>query len=303
MHTPLQFLEDERSLTRRLGIDLPPLRKFDLSTFAIEPGRFLREFAPSFDNLSWDLYDVKLAQVKTLNHHFPDEADRLSRFLPAYYAGATDLDAVDDLLLRLPVEERRTLESLRPHRQRSIAAFTVASSPGGTSVIERVPTGTFVQDVGTTDWRSMNRVFKETAPEVTSHPLFRQLLASVVDLVHAVAAPRRPVRLAFHQIRTVSRRDAPGVIVPEGIHQDGADYIVSALVIEREAVIGGESSVYGPDRQTPYLRTVLQPGQGLFQADSHSPLWHGVSPIRLDPDAGRAEGKRSIFGFDIHLGD
>jgi len=93
------------------------------------------------------------------------------------------------------------------------------------------------------------------------------------------------------------------VIVPEGIHQDGADYIISGLVMEREGIVGGESTVYGPDRSTPYLRTVLQPGQGLFQADAGSPLWHGVSPIRVDPDSDQPEGHRSIFGFDIHVGN
>jgi hypothetical protein len=301
MHTHLQFLEDEWSLARRLGADLPPLRKFNLSTFGIEPGRFLSEFAPSFDDLSWDQYDVKLSQVNTLRRRFPDEADRLDRFLKHYYAGVTGLDEVHDLLLRMPAEERRILETIRPHRQRSVASFTVASPAGRAPVIERVPTGTFVQKVGAGDCRSMNRVFGETPAQLTSHPDFRRLLGTVVDLVNEVAAPRRASRLAFHQVRTVSRRDAPGVVVPEGVHQDGADYIVSALVIERDGVTGGESIVYGPDRQTPYLRTVLEPGQGLFHADSQSPLWHGVSPIRLDPDAGRAEGKRSIFGFDVHL--
>jgi hypothetical protein len=296
------FREDERSLTGRLGSGMTAIRKFDLSTFGIEPGRFLRELAPSFDHLSWDPYDVKLAHVNLLRHRFPNEADRLNHFLPDYYAGTMGLDAVQDLLLCLSGKERHSLEALRPHRQRSLATFTVTANSRSSPVFKRVPTGTFVQNVGLTDCRSLNRVFGETPLEVTAHPEFGRLLACVVELVNEVAAPRQAARVAFHQVRTVTRWDAPGVVVPEGIHQDGADYIVSALVIEREAVTGGESIVYGPDRQTPYLRTVLEPGQGLFHADSHSPVWHGVTPIRLDPHSGHAEGKRSIFGFDIHLG-
>jgi hypothetical protein len=297
------FRGDERSLTGRPGSGMTAIRKFDLSTFGIEPGRFLRELAPSFDELSWDQYDVKLAHVNILRHRFPEEGDRLNHFLPDYYAGTLGLDAVQDLLLQLAPEVRQALNALQPHRQRSLATFTVASSPGGVPVFKRVPTGTFVQKVEETDCRSLNRIFGETSPEVTSHPAFARLLGCVVDLVNDVAAPRRPAHVAFHQVRTVTRGNAPSVVVPEGIHQDGADYIVSALVIEREAVTGGESIVYGPDRKTAYLRTVLEPGQGLFHADSHSPLWHGVTPIRLNPHSGRAEGKRSIFGFDIHLRD
>ena len=301
MRPQLTFLEDERSLTGRLGIDLPPLRKFDLHTFAVDAGRFLREFAPSFDELAWDQYDVKLAQVHALRRLFPDERDRLERFLADYYAGATGLEAVRDLLLRAPPEERCAIDAIRPHRRRSIASFRVAHGPGDAAAVERVPSGAFAQAMGSADARSLDRVFPETPAEITSHPDFRRLLEGLVGLVRTVAAPRRPAHLVFHQVRTVARPGAPGSAAPEGVHQDGADYIVSALVIEREAVLGGESVVYGPDRRTPYLRTVLEPGQGIFQADGGSPLWHAVSPVRLDPDAGRAEGKRSTFGFDVHL--
>jgi hypothetical protein len=301
MHTLHAYLEDERSLTGRLGIDLPPIRKFDLSTFGLDSGRFLREFAASFDDLPWDQYDVKLARVNSLRHRFPEESGRLSQFFADHYVGTADLDAVHDLLIRLAAEERRALEEIRPHRRRALATFDVAFRRDGDPVFERVSTGKFSQNVGASDCRSLNRVFGESPEEVTSHPEFRHLMTCVVGLVNEVAAPRRAARVVFHQVRTVTRQDRPGIVVPEGIHQDGADYIVSALVIEREAVTGGESIVYGPDRQTTYLRTVLRAGEGLFHADSRSPLWHGVTPIRLDPHAGRAEGKRSIFGFDVHL--
>jgi hypothetical protein len=297
------FLEDERSLSGRLGIDLPPLRKFDLHTFGIDPGRFLREQAASFDQLPWDFYDVKRARVQTLRERFPDQQERLDAFLAASYAGRQGLEAVADLLGQLPAEERDALEAIRPSRRRSLSAFAVHDDGTGRLEAEHVPVAAFEQKVAASDCRSLQRVFAETPRDLASHPDFRRLLAGVLDVVAEVAAPRRPARVFFHQIRTVARADTPGVIVPEGIHQDGVDYIVSALVIERVAVVGGESAVYGPDRATAYLRTVLLPGQGLFQADSGSSLWHGVTPIQVDPDARRTEGYRSVFGFDIHLGN
>jgi hypothetical protein len=76
---------------------------------------------------------------------------------------------------------------------------------------------------------------------------------------------------------------------------------VSGLVIERHAVLGGESVVCEPDTERIHLRKSLLPGEGIFHADAGSPLWHNVSPIRLDPTSGEAEGKRSILGFDIHV--
>jgi hypothetical protein len=300
MNSPFVFLEDERSISGRLAIDLPPLRLFDLNTFGIDAERFLRDLLPSFDALPWDAYDVRLAQVNLLQRCHSDQADRLRAFLPGYYAGQTSLAEVGDLIDRLPMEARAAFEALRPYRQRSAASFTVSHPESGLPWIERVPTKAFAQG-GPTDFRSMARVFAETPIEVTAHPEFQRLLAGVVELAGQVAAPRRACRVVFHQVRTIARAGASSAVVPEGIHQDGADLIVSALVLERHGLIGGESIVYGPDKKTPYLRTLLQPGQGLFHADSGSDLWHGVSPIAVDPEASAAIGKRSIVGFDIHL--
>jgi hypothetical protein len=301
MNAPFVFLEDERSLSGRLDIDLPPLRHFDLDTFGIDAEQFLRELIPTFDQLSWDHYDVRLAQMKHLRRQFPEEDARLRSFLADYYSGRKDLAEVGDLMRRLPLSARSAFEAIRPYRQRSAASFVVFDEGPRVSRVERVRMGALAQDVGGADYRSMARVFQETPTEVTSHPAFQHLLAGVVEIVDDVAAPRRAQRLVFHQVSTITRAGAPSAVVPEGIHQDGADYIVSALVLERHGIVGGESIVYGPDRTTPYLRTVLQPGQGLFHADSRSPLWHGVTPIAVDPRAGCLEGRRSIFGFDIHL--
>jgi len=301
MISPFVFLEDERSLSGRLGIDLPPLRHFDLSTFHINADRFLRDLVPTFDRLSWDYYDVRLAQVNVLLRHYPTEEDRLRRFLADYYPGRKDLAEVGHLIRRLPDEARSALETIRPYRQRSLASFVVVAAGTAPPRLERVETGAFAQGLGPADFRSMARVFDETPAAVTAHPDFQRLLAGVIELVGEVAAPRQARRLVFHQVCTLARPGAASAVVPEGIHQDGADYIVSALVLERRGIVGGESIVYGPDRTTPYLRTVLQAGQGLFHADSGSSLWHDVTPIAVDPRADCVEGRRCMFGFDIHL--
>jgi hypothetical protein len=144
---------------------------------------------------------------------------------------------------------------------------------------------------------------------VIAHTGFQQLLGCLALTVRRVEEECAAARIMFHQMRTVVRPGSPTVVppgeptqvVPEGIHQDGAQYIISALVVEREGVTGGESIVYGPDKRTPYLASVLQLGEGIFQADTGSPLWHYVTPISFDPSSGHAEGKRSIFGFDVHV--
>jgi hypothetical protein len=301
MNSSPPFLVDERALARRLGVSLPPLRKFNLATFGVDPDPFLRDLAPTFHDLPWDLYDVKLAQMCFLLKRFPDQEPRLKQYLKDAYAGRCGLEAVRDLLDRLGPEDRDIVAGIEPHRQRTIAGF-VAEFPRGRPELRHVPMKDFTQNVGTDDYRSLGRAFAETSPAVVAHPAFGQWLAAVARLVHDLEQ-RRPRRVLFvlHQMRTLVRRGVKSEVVPEGIHQDGAKYIVSALVVERAGVVGGESVVYGPDKHTVYYHTVLQPGEGIFQVDHGSPLWHSASPIRLDPHTTCAEGRRGIFGLDINI--
>ena len=50
-----------------------------------------------------------------------------------------------------------------------------------------------------------------------------------------------------------------------------------------------------------YLRFTLQHGQGLFQADKNTNLWHDVTRIFHDTTKPSLEGVRNIFGFDINV--
>jgi len=213
------------------------------------------------------------------------------------------------LVLRLPDEQRQAFAEIRPYRQRAVARFHVTFDTSEDPHMGRLPMEGFSQNVGSADYRSLKRVFPEVSAGVTAHPCFPQLLRAVAQTVRAAEGDVAELDIVLHQMRTVVRpgqatvvgKGKPTQVVPEGIHQDGAQYIVSALVVEREGVVGGESIVYGPDKRTVYLATVLQPGEGIFQADTGSPLWHYVSPMYFDSDSGCLLGRRGIFGFDIHV--
>jgi hypothetical protein len=111
----------------------------------------------------------------------------------------------------------------------------------------------------------------------------------------------RALEMNLHQMFVFADMMSVGDNAPEGIHQDGTDFIVSALVIERAGIVGGESIVYGPDKKTEYLRRTLQAGEGIFQADKGSELWHYVTSIKEDPETPPDYGHRSIIGFDIDV--
>jgi len=153
------------------------------------------------------------------------------------------------------------------------------------------------------DYRSLVRVFNEASELTTTHPDFQALLLRLAELVGEVRPGSRKLAMTMHQVSIFAEAGEEGDNSPEGVHQDGADYIVSALVVERDGVIGAESIVYGADKKTEILRHTLQPGEGLFQADKNTSLWHDVTLIQDDPATPPTYGKRSIFGFDINVVD
>ena len=108
----------------------------------------------------------------------------------------------------------------------------------------------------------------------------------------------KKIKIICQQVGIVTDPDQIVSNAPEGIHQDGCDYIVSALVIERKFITGGQSVVFGPDKSTEYLRHTLQDGQGIFQANMGSPLWHVVEPIQPESMDQAVPGIRDIIGYD-----
>ncbi len=110
-------------------------------------------------------------------------------------------------------------------------------------------------------------------------------------------------------MRTLSYEKVLGENSPEGVHEDGAPYIISALVINRQHADGGISQVYeqleNGKKELVFERT-LASGEFLFQGDTGeeliygNDLWHYVTGI--SPTAGAEVGIRDIIGFDIELG-
>src|SRR5437879_6487192 len=98
MNSTLACLEDELSLSGKLGIPLPPLRKFDLTSWGIDSQSFLRDLALSFDALPWDSYDVRAAQLRLLTRHKPEWAARVQELTPLYYTGRGGHNEVQELV-------------------------------------------------------------------------------------------------------------------------------------------------------------------------------------------------------------
>ncbi|WP_330237522.1 2OG-Fe dioxygenase family protein [Streptomyces sp. NBC_00525] len=84
-----------------------------------------------------------------------------------------------------------------------------------------------------------------------------------------------------HPFRVAAQTSGDGEPAPEGRHKDGVT-LVSSLLIGRENVDGGRSTLYGPNGKETAAVTLSAPGSLLLSDDRAT--WHDVSPIRpLDP--------------------
>jgi len=280
-----------------------PVQRFGVDDLGVRFPGLHAAVAPSFRDLPWDAYDARRERIAFLAQRFPDHAAALHAALPAYYTGALELAGLDVPLDALDAADRAALHRIRPYRRRAVATFLLTKTydTRGRWRIAREPDEAFVQAPDREgDVRSLPRRFAPSPPEVVEARPYRALLRGVARMADAARGGRvTALRIVCHQMGLVARSEGGVSNAPEGIHQDGADYIVSALVIERRNVEGGESVVYGADRKTEILRHTLGEGEGIFQADAGSPLWHAATPIH--PIDARQEAVRNILGYDVHV--
>ena len=281
----ITYLTDERAISKKIGMEIPyPIRLFNLAGLGVNHTRFINDLAPTFETLPWDTYDVERERAKFIATHGD----------PTFLLQSTSSEKIN-----LAIEK---YYNVVPYRRRAIARFAVTYHSNLDCNVQRTSAETFSQNVSDNDYRSQKRTFKEMSEFVVQHPEFQKLLSGVILMVKNVRPETSKLVITAHQVGSVARDGKNGDNAPEGIHQDGADYIVSAIEIEQRGIRGGLSTVYlrpGDGRTIKCLERDLCAGEGIFQADKGSPLWHDVSPIVLIPDAGYEQGTRSTFGFDI----
>jgi hypothetical protein len=98
----------------------------------------------------------------------------------------------------------------------------------------------------------------------------------------------------IHQLRVVASPAEPGLPAPEGIHQDGTDFLTLHLV-RRQNIAGGESTIYDLDRNPIQRYTMREPLDSLILEDPR--IMHGVTPVHCAD--GRTLGFRDLMGVDF----
>jgi hypothetical protein len=270
----------------------PLLHKFTLKDTGVNPEDF-GAIKHTFDTLPEDVYERKLRQVQFLKGHFPECTERLGSFLADYYASDTALGSINDLLSKLPALDRKHFDTIPSSRRRTISKFMIERTSNHSVRLERVPAGVFSQTYahgGSPLY--LPRIFEESSTELTEEAGFQTLLR-ILSKEAFEYTKANSMTLVVHQVTTTATSTHPFVL-PEGIHQDGADFIVSAIPIVMEHVVVPASTVYDIE-QVPIFTSHLQIGEGLFHDDRS--YWHSVTDLHTTVGS----GKRGTIGFDMRM--
>lgn len=283
-----------------------PILCADLAYLGIDNAVFVDYFKDSFIKMPFDDYDVKRKQWELLSA--TDQPDHMEAF-KNYYLNRINFEAFADAL-DLDTNTREALMDVQPWRRRSVCSFdlTMDLTVNADITIERVFPEGFEQVLEVADLRALPRIFAETDSELVDSDLFYDFLKKIARYAQEVAPHIniKKMRMTAHFMSVKARKGVPGNNAPEGVHEDGADFIVSALVINRSNIAGGKSQVFEKMEDGELINVFereLQPSEFLFQADTGeekhygNDLWHYVTPFYVIPPA--QEAWRNIIGLDL----
>ncbi|MEZ5447602.1 MAG: 2OG-Fe dioxygenase family protein [Thiolinea sp.] len=125
-----------------------------------------------------------------------------------------------------------------------------------------------------------NRHFRGWLPTTVENPVFSAIIRWCLQQISP--NPAQGWRIQAHQFRIRTTAAEIGKPTPEGVHKDGADYIL-IMLLDRHNVEGGVSHIFDNERQ-PLAQCTLQDSGDLLLINDKA-VYHGVTPITVQqPD-------------------
>jgi aspartate/methionine/tyrosine aminotransferase len=141
----------------------------------------------------------------------------------------------------------------------------------------------------------VSRSFAPLLPDSVENPFLMALVRCAFDQLPIGDEKRQQVwEVRVHQIRILAAPGAPGEPAPEGIHQDGTDFLTLHLV-RRENVAGAESTIYDLERRPLFRYTMSEAMDSFILEDPR--IMHGVTAVH--PSDGRSPAIRDLLGLDF----
>lgn len=282
-----------------------PIVLFNLSEFGISIDRIQKKLQGNYPDYGWDHYLTQQSKIEIIKRYISPikfESTPINLLLDIYQNKLSDEDLFT-VFHELDDKARLEISSSKPTRQRLVSEY-ILSGRRHEWLVERIESRPFTQEKALVaadnqfDFRKSARTFRELPSELFDDDLLG-MLNIVASSIPGCDGRKGKMNVTVHHNLVWCDASQRCTNSPEGVHQDGMDFIVSALCVERKNITGGRSKIFGGDKTTSIFETELQPGQGIFQPDAATDLWHEVTPITAI-DKGSI-GYRSTIGFDVVL--
>ncbi len=129
----------------------------------------------------------------------------------------------------------------------------------------------------------VDRSFATITDEMAESVSFGVLASYAQSLFSEVAPDVSRWFVEAHQFRIEARTGEPGQPTPEGVHRDGVDYVLVAL-INRQNIESGTTTIHDEGKARLGAFTLTDP-LDLALLDDHR-VWHGVTAVEpKDPES------------------
>lgn len=277
--------------------------QFNINEFGVNIDAVKKEL--SFESLGWDKNDIKISQLRFLITKYINDKKTILQEAQCFLDGNLVPNSIQELISSLSIEDQRKFHAYKPFRKRGISRFMVeyVNKKWEVNHIILPELTEFSQhEDHPLDLRKLIRRFPPMDRTLSHSILLKILIKKCVEML-CECEPQvklKKVEVTCHQISLlIDSSTLSACNSPEGLHQDGSNYIVSALVIDKYNIEGGTSELYCIEKKRIIKSHTLKCGEGLFHIDKNSTIWHKVTPIKLKKTS-LGIGYRNILGFDFN---
>ena len=137
------------------------------------------------------------------------------------------------------------------------------------------------------------RTFEPFKKNTLDNPILKNIIHWVAQ--HIRFNQEKDWRIQAHQFRIEANDKEVGKPTPEGIHRDGADFIL-IMLIQRDNITGGVNHIYDADKKLQFSAVLEELGDAVLLDDGK--VWHGVSEVyALDKTK---SGYRDVLVLTFH---
>ena len=158
-------------------------------------------------------------------------------------------------------------------RLRRYSHFTYAAES-----LQELPAKAFSQNQQINEFQGdVAREYQPIESGVVSSSAFSEMFKKFKQM--ADITDETPIEV--HQMRILGKTGASTEAAPEGVHQDGFDYL-AVFVIERKNIQGGEICVHPGREQAPIMKHAFDKGEFVVLNDRR--FWHSAAALQAAND-------------------